>query len=245
MGTLYVDTIEPQSGTALTVGESGQNTLLAGNDLRANVFKDAGGNAIFTSDGSGSLSGVNSGFGSAMTLISSHSFSSSSGVEITSGFSTTYDEYIFKFYNCHCNGLTAAWGFQCSQDGGSTYAMNVTNTFFRAQQAENNTVYNFLYNNSYDQGNGTGQIIMAYTCEDNSDAGFSGVLHLYNAAQTGLKTCFYLQMQEQSYQGGTYLQCAENIFSNGFFANSNPINAIKFYPNENTADGLIKMFGIK
>ena len=43
MGQLYVDTIEPQSGTALTVGESGQNTVLAGNDLRANVLQDAGG----------------------------------------------------------------------------------------------------------------------------------------------------------------------------------------------------------
>ena len=51
MGLLYVDTIEPQSGTALTVGESGQNTVLPGNDLRANVLQDAGGNAIFTSDG--------------------------------------------------------------------------------------------------------------------------------------------------------------------------------------------------
>ena len=245
MGTLYVDTIEPQSGTALTVGESGQNTILAGNDLRANVFQDAGGNAIFTSNGSGVLSGVNSGFGSAMALISEHSFSGSSGIEITSGFSTTYDEYIFKLYNCHCNDLTAAFGFQCSQTGGAPYALNVTNSFFRARQAVNNQVYDYAYNNSYDQGNGTGQVIMAYTCEDNSDAGFSGDLHLYNAAQTGLKTCFSLQMAEQSYQGGTYLQCAENIFSNGFFANSNPINAIKFYPNENTADGLIKMFGIK
>ena len=69
MGLLYVDTIEPQSGTALTVGESGQNTVLAGNDFRANVFQDAGGNAIFTSNGSGTLSSVDAAFGNAEVLL--------------------------------------------------------------------------------------------------------------------------------------------------------------------------------
>ena len=76
MGQLYVDTIEPQSGTSLTIGESGQNTVLAGNDIRANVLQDAGGNAILTSNGSGTLSGVNSGFGSAMSLLNTTTISS-------------------------------------------------------------------------------------------------------------------------------------------------------------------------
>ena len=52
MGQLYVDQIDPQSGTSLTIGESGQNTVIPGNDIRANVVQDAGGNAIFTSNGS-------------------------------------------------------------------------------------------------------------------------------------------------------------------------------------------------
>ena len=92
MGLLYVDTIEPQSGTALTVGESGQNTVLPGNDLRANVLQDAGGNAIFTSDGSGNVTGVNSDIGAAMVLIQSQTASSSANIAFTSpGFTNTYD----------------------------------------------------------------------------------------------------------------------------------------------------------
>ena len=56
MGLLYVDTLEPQSGTTLTVGETGQNTVVGGNTMKLNTLQDAGGNAIFTSDGSGNLS---------------------------------------------------------------------------------------------------------------------------------------------------------------------------------------------
>ena len=70
--TLKINTIEPEGATTtLTVGESGQNTVIAGAGIKANVLKDAGANAIFTSNGSGVLSGVNAGFGSAQVLIQS------------------------------------------------------------------------------------------------------------------------------------------------------------------------------
>ena len=70
MGTLYVDTLEPEGGTTtLTVGETGQNTVIGGNTIKFNTLQDAGGNAIFTSNGSGVLSSVNSSFGSDMNLI--------------------------------------------------------------------------------------------------------------------------------------------------------------------------------
>ena len=101
MGLLYVDTLSPQSGTNITVGESGQNTLLPGNDLRSNVLQDAGGNAIFTSDGSGTISGLNAGFGSSMSLLNTTTFSTSTaGVTFGSSLLTnTYKHYIIRFYN--------------------------------------------------------------------------------------------------------------------------------------------------
>jgi len=50
MAKLYVDTIEPEGATTnLAIGESGQDVIVTGNDIRANVLQDAGGNAIFTS----------------------------------------------------------------------------------------------------------------------------------------------------------------------------------------------------
>ena len=101
MATLYVDTLGPQSGTNITVGESGQNTVLPGNDLRSDVLQDAGGNAIFTSNGSGVISGVNAGCGSAMSLLNTTTFSTNTaGVTFGSSLITsTYKHYIVKFYN--------------------------------------------------------------------------------------------------------------------------------------------------
>ena len=96
--TLKIDTIEPEGATTtLTVGESGQNTVIAGAGIKANVLKDAGGNALFTSNGSGTLSGVNSGFGSAQALISTQTASTSTSVSFTSGIDSTYKEYVFIF----------------------------------------------------------------------------------------------------------------------------------------------------
>ena len=93
--TLKIDTIEPEGGTTtLTVGESGQNTVIAGAGIKANVLKDAGGNAIFTSNGSGTISGLNSGFGSAQTLISSQAVTNQASISFTSGIDSTYKEYI-------------------------------------------------------------------------------------------------------------------------------------------------------
>ena len=92
MDTLNVNTIEPEGGTTtINVGLSGKNVIITDN-LKANTLKDAGGNTIFTSNGSGVLSSVNSGFGSAQVLLSTQTANNSSGVEFTSGIDGTYKE---------------------------------------------------------------------------------------------------------------------------------------------------------
>ena len=71
MGTLYVDTLEPEGATTtLTVGETRQNTVVGGNTLKLNTLKDAGGNTLWVSNGSGTLSSVNSALaGGGVTLL--------------------------------------------------------------------------------------------------------------------------------------------------------------------------------
>ena len=82
--TLKTNAIEPEGATTnLVIGESGQNTVISNNDIRANVLQDAGGNAVFTSNGSGVLSGVNSAFGSDMVLLSTQTASSSASIIFT------------------------------------------------------------------------------------------------------------------------------------------------------------------
>ena len=93
--TIIVNTIEPQSGTTLTIGNSGQDVVVNADSIKNNVLKDAGGNALFTSNGSGVLSGVNDGFGSAQVLISTQNITDQTSVAFTSGLDSTYKEYVF------------------------------------------------------------------------------------------------------------------------------------------------------
>ena len=94
--TIMVNTIEPQSGTTLTIGQSGQNVVVNADSIKNNVVKDAGGNAIFTSNGSGVISGANAGFGGPDALVSTESPSNVANVTFTLG---TYKEYHFDEYS--------------------------------------------------------------------------------------------------------------------------------------------------
>ena len=61
MAKLRATNIDPKSATTLTLGASGDTVTVASTEIRSNTFKDAGGNTLWTSDGSGTLSSVNSG----------------------------------------------------------------------------------------------------------------------------------------------------------------------------------------
>ncbi len=100
MSTLETKKIEPLSGTSVTLGAAGDAvTMPAGVTVKTNTVKDAGGNTIWTSDGSGTVSSVNSALQGNMVFISSQTASSSSSVSFTSGIDSTYDEYVFMFTN--------------------------------------------------------------------------------------------------------------------------------------------------
>ena len=62
MSKVVTTTVAPtQPGDTLTLGGASDSVVITNNDIRTNVLQDAGGNAIFTSDGSGNLSGLNIG----------------------------------------------------------------------------------------------------------------------------------------------------------------------------------------
>ena len=118
MSTLRSNLIEPLSGTTVTLGASGDAvTIPAGATLKTNTVKDAGGNTLWTSDGAGNLSSVNSALVPGMNFISSATASSSSSVSFTSGIDSTYSEYIFHFVNIRPATDSAFFTFQVSSNG--------------------------------------------------------------------------------------------------------------------------------
>ena len=102
MSILRVATIEPEGATTtLTLGASGDTVTSSADSIKANTFKDAGGNTLWTSNGSGTLSNVNAGLSAAGPILISTNTITSAVTEstFTTGIDSTYDIYMFAFVN--------------------------------------------------------------------------------------------------------------------------------------------------
>ena len=238
--TLKTNAIEPEGATTnLVIGESGQNTVISNNDLRANVLQDAGGNALFTSDGSGNLSGINSGLGSAMVLLSTQTASSSASLSFTSGITSTYGEYIFKFYNINPATNNAQFRFQANAVGESGYNETITSTNIEAYQAEAGGG-NFGYNQGQHQSQGTAFQPLVESISNGADESLIGELHLFNPSSTTYVKHFIAKVN--SYFASSY---TKNEYTAGYFNITAAIDDIQFKMSTGNFDGVIKMWGVK
>ena len=242
MTKIYADTIEPASGTTLTIGESGANTVLPGNDLRANVVQDLGGNAIFTSNGSGVLSGLNSAFGSPIVLIESQTCGGESSLEFTSGITSDYKALMFSCFSMETSDDTYSHlQFQVSSDGGSSYGKLATTGFWRSYRTSAG-VYGPSTDNTVTQYNSTNFISM---CEGMGE-GAAGAAHvellIYNASGTTYTKGFRATVAMESPAGTSY----KHGFTGGWLDTTDDIDAIKWqYSSGNLASGKIKLYGFK
>ena len=77
MSTVITTTVLPDStaNDTLTFGATGDSVAISGDSLNLNTLQDAGGNSIFVSDGSGTI--TSSAFGGSQKFISSQSASNS------------------------------------------------------------------------------------------------------------------------------------------------------------------------
>ena len=240
--TLKTNAIEPEGATTnLVIGESGQNTVISNNDIRANVLQDAGGNAVFTSNGSGVLSGVNSGFGSAMVLLSTQTASNSASLSFTSGIDSTYKEYIFKFYNINPATDEATFSFQVNATDGADYNDSaITSTAIRAYHFENDGNADMDNDPGADQAQGTA---FQQLCEDvgnGADESCAGELHLFNPASTVYVKHFMATVNFLQYEDRCYTHHVA-----GYINDTTAIDDIQFKMSSGNFDGKIKMWGVK
>ena len=240
---LETNLIEPSTGTALALGQSTQNMVVGADSINVNTLKDAGGNTIFVSNGSGSLSSVNSAFGGAWVLLSTQTASNSAYVDfttaITGAFTTTYKEYLFEwinvtssddgqnfFFNATTDGtnynvskVSSAWWLK--HDGGTTEWVSKTANFGK----EDETVDQLLV---WGIGNASGE-------------GSSGSMHLYDPAGTTYVKSWISKASEKvntEYPIQTDIQ--------GYLNTTSAITGIRFLCDSGNVDtGTIKMYGIK
>jgi hypothetical protein len=236
--TLNVNTIEP-AGNTLTIGASGDTVVLA-DDVKSNTYKDAGGNTLFVSDGSGNLSSVNSGFGDALKLLSTQTASTSASISFTSGIDSTYKEYIFKFYNIHPSADGEHFTWQANASGESGYNETITSSAFHASHTEANNIAAIGYDTASDLAEGTGyQPLMPYTGND-ADMSFAGELHIFNPSSTTYITHFISRATGAS-QGPYHRE----FYIAGYINTTAAITGINFkYGSGNIDAGKIKMYGV-
>ena len=243
MSKVYADAVtSTEANQDLTLGGSGDNVIVtAGATLKTNTIKDAGGNTIWTSDGSGNLSSLNSGFSSNITLISTHTISSAvASLDITTGIDSTYKLYIFKWFDWQGVGNGSALKFHANVAGASGFNETMQSTAFRSIGYESGSGNMFEYTD-YDQANGTATQFLHGNCGNGADQCSVGYLYLFNPSNTTYMTHFYAQ--GQTVHGN---DAAFTHFTAGYFNVTGAIDEISFAMthSSNIESATIKMYGV-
>ena len=172
-----------------------------------------------------------------MVLVSSATASSSASIEFTLG---DYKEYKFFFVNMHPSSDNQSFQFQCSTDGGSTYGVTVTTTYFRAQHNESDSNTSLTYLTTDDLAQSTSFITISEDVGADNDQAVSGHLSLFNPSST-----VYVKHFINNFSGNQFNNFSFNEFMAGYFNDTNDLTNIKFqFASGNIDNGKILMFGL-
>ena len=179
--------------------------------------------------------------GGAMTLISTVTASSSSTLDFTSGIDSTYDEYVFKFYDMHPATDGAYLTFQSDTGTNTNYNQTVTSTFIYAQNDEADSDTTLAYATSRDQANGTAfQPISLSIDADGNDSSFSGQLQVFAPSST---TFTKQWMSIGNEVGNGYYNY--HTHAGGWFDTTTALTRFQFKMSSGNIDsGVIKLYGI-
>ena len=242
MSRVYTDTIEPRKPTQdITLGTTGETITLPGNDLRVNTVKDKGGNTLWTSDGSGTLSSVNSALKGNLVLLNTTNATNQTSVSFTTQLTSAYDVYCFRFIDITPSNDNRDFMFNGSIDSGSNYNVTKTTTYFEAYHGVDGTSTFLGYGGSYDLAQSTAYQILARDAGSGADESIIGDLWLFTPSSTTYVKQFYSTVQYHHYYQNNQSQ---NNFVAGYFNTTSAINAMDFKMDSNNFDGIIKLYGL-
>ena len=247
MSTLETRKVEPLSGTSVTLGAAGDAvTMPAGVTVKTNTVKDAGGNTIWTSNGSGTLSSVNSGLTGNMVFISSQTASSSASISFTTGLDNTYDEYIFYYIAIRPATNRAKFLFQVNASGQTGFNEEMTTTSFIAyNRAASAGSTSLGYRTGADQV--PADKIYQKLSEEISNVSkgcTSGEFHLFTPSNTTYLKRFYQKSHEYNDTGGGSIY-SNASYTAGYINVTAAITEIDFKMDTGNIDkGTIYMYGI-
>ena len=241
MSKVYADAIATtEASQDLILGGSGDNVIVtAGATLKTNTVKDSGGNTLWTSDGSGTLSSVNAAMKGNMILLTTNTFTNAATADFTSKIDSTYKLYIFKYYDVNPATDSIDFSFQGNAVGASGFNETMTTTFFRAYQDESGGDTAVSYQAWADQAQGTAYQFLNYDVGSGADESCVGELHLFNPSSTTYVKHFYSRAQYYHFNSGT-----QDAYVAGYFNTTAAIDEISFKMASGNMDGTIKMYGV-
>jgi len=177
-----------------------------------------------------------------MQLITTLTASSSANLSFTSGISSTYKEYVFKYLNLHAATDEAELNVNFSIDGGSNYNVAKTSSFFRAEHTgggTESTAFEYRTGDELSNGTGTQKILRTFSTEN--DHSGSGTLTLYDPSNTTFVKHFTARGNVIQHANDT----ASAAFVGGYANTTSAINAVQFtFSSGNIDAGIIKMYGV-
>ena len=174
-----------------------------------------------------------------MVLISSQTASNSASISFTTGIDSTYKEYQFYFINIHPRTDSVDFQFQGSTNGGSTYGVTMTNSFFQAYQDEAGTGTGLDYLSSYDLAQSTSFCTIGVVAGSDADQNTSGSLTLFNPSSTTYVKHFIARVNQTNFNDYT-----SDYYNAGYMNTTSAINAVQFKMASGNMDGTILMYGI-
>ena len=178
--------------------------------------------------------------GGGMTLISTQTASSSSTISFTSGIDSTYDEYVFKFYDIHPATNNQDIQFNGSVDGGSNYNVTKTSTTFQAQHDEADSEALLQYNTDRDLAQSTSAQRFSLQIGNANDECVAGTLHIFSPSNTTFVKHYIARVN--GYNGSNYSQ---DFYTAGYMNTTSAVNAIQFsFQSGNIDSGVIKLYGV-
>lgn len=176
----------------------------------------------------------------AMTLISTQTASSSATIDFTSGISSTYKEYIFKFYNIHPATNNVKWTFQSDTGTNTNYNQTITSTDFISQHSESDSATELGYASANDQAQGTAFQPIGQLIGNGNDECVSGTLHIFNPSNTTFVKHFIANTNV--YRQDDYTR---EHFTAGYFNTTTALTRFRFkFDSGNTDSGIIKLYGV-
>ena len=175
----------------------------------------------------------------SLVLLETQTASSDSTISFTSGIDSTYDEYIFKFYDIHPQTDNVQFTFDMSVDTGSNYGVSKAHTFIDTYHSEDGTNSLLGYSTDHDMV-GSGVAKFTFNVGTDNDQSVSGHFTLFNPSSTTFV---------KHYMATTNLYAAWDASRQahvaGYGNTTNAVDAIQFAMSSGNIDsGTIKLYGV-